>query len=238
MMRRPPIRQGTSRIVPIVVSAGLAVGVFCGLLFGLGTGKHKAAAETPQASNGVKVPEEATVDPNSIDTSRKPRPVAIPPTSAPAATPPAGSAGAAAAAEPPAPVSTKLVVEVKPEAAAQAAKVFVDGKEIAGTTIDVAMPPGETKKKVNVLVKAPGYKDVDQDVDVEGESINVKFELPRGRVAPPPPPPVASTPDPDPNRQAPSATQSTPPSTAPKIPPTKPPATPPKKKPGGGLIDI
>ena len=53
MMPRPPQRQGTSRMVPVVVSAGLAVGVFCGLLFGLGTGKS-AAAPPEKATNGVR----------------------------------------------------------------------------------------------------------------------------------------------------------------------------------------
>src|SRR5690606_35233546 len=48
-----PIRRGTSKAVPIVVSAGLAVGVFCGLLFGVGTGKEEAAA-APAAGNNVK----------------------------------------------------------------------------------------------------------------------------------------------------------------------------------------
>ena len=41
-----PVRRGTSKAVPIVMSAGLAVGVFCGLLFGLGTGNDGALAST------------------------------------------------------------------------------------------------------------------------------------------------------------------------------------------------
>ena len=39
-----PVRRGTSKAVPVVMSAGLAVGVFCGLLFGLGTGNEGALA--------------------------------------------------------------------------------------------------------------------------------------------------------------------------------------------------
>src|SRR5690242_149786 len=39
-----PMRRGVSKAVPVVVSAGLAVGVFCGLLFGLGTDKDEANA--------------------------------------------------------------------------------------------------------------------------------------------------------------------------------------------------
>jgi len=37
------MKRGTSKAIPVVVSAGLAVGVFCGLLFGVGTGKSNAA---------------------------------------------------------------------------------------------------------------------------------------------------------------------------------------------------
>src|SRR5690242_5178719 len=47
-----PQRRGTSKAVPVVVSAGLAVGVFCGLLFGLGTGKHDAQAAVVSGSDG------------------------------------------------------------------------------------------------------------------------------------------------------------------------------------------
>lgn len=42
------VKRGTSKVVPIVMSAGLAIGTFSGLLFGLGTGE--ASATTP--SNG------------------------------------------------------------------------------------------------------------------------------------------------------------------------------------------
>jgi hypothetical protein len=49
---QPPraAKKGTSKAVPIVVSAGLAVGVFCGLLFGLGTGDD-AIAEPSKGDN-------------------------------------------------------------------------------------------------------------------------------------------------------------------------------------------
>ena len=49
----PPMRRGTSKAVPVVVSAGLAVGVFCGLLFGLGTEQSEASNE-PAKGNNVK----------------------------------------------------------------------------------------------------------------------------------------------------------------------------------------
>src|SRR5450631_2364384 len=46
-----PMKHGVSKAVPVVVSAGLAVGVFCGLLFGLGTGDPTAAAAPAKGNN-------------------------------------------------------------------------------------------------------------------------------------------------------------------------------------------
>jgi len=189
MSPRPIRSEGMSRVVPVVVSAGLAVGVFCGLLFGLGTGKRNAVADTTKASNGVKRVEEPTVDPDSINTPRPKPAIATPPSagsgSALAAAGSAGSAaGVGAASAAPAANATKIVVEVKPEAAAQIAKVYIDGKEITGTTADIPLAPGTTKQKVKVAVKAPGFKDVEQDVEAEGESTTLKFELAKGRTSP------------------------------------------------------
>lgn len=48
-----PARKGTSKAVPIVVSAGLAIGTFCGLLFGLGTG-DPGVAEAAKGNNVKK----------------------------------------------------------------------------------------------------------------------------------------------------------------------------------------
>ena len=50
-------KQGTPKAVPVIVSAGLAVGVFCGLLFGLGTGTEvKAAGSTGEKKSvGTKI---------------------------------------------------------------------------------------------------------------------------------------------------------------------------------------
>lgn len=49
-----PVRRGTSKAVPVVVSAGLAVGVFCGLLFGLGTGEEVEASNDKPATTAKK----------------------------------------------------------------------------------------------------------------------------------------------------------------------------------------
>lgn len=182
MMPRPPMRQGTSKIVPVVVSAGLAVGVFCGLLFGLGTGKRSDAAPR-QASNNAKRDDDTSFTPESLANPN----VKIPDKNAPKAGSNAavakGSGDSAGSAEP-AIKPTRLIVEIKPETAAQGAKVLVDGKPIEGMSTDIALDPGTTKKTVKVLVKATGFKDIEQDVDVEGESVNVKLELSKGRSTP------------------------------------------------------
>lgn len=192
MQQRRPVRQGTSRVVPVVVSAGLAMGVFCGLLFGLGTGKRSASAEPPK-SNGVKRVDdsytpESMANPNvKIPDKNAPKAgsnagVAATTGSGSAATTGSGSAataaaGSAAGSAEPAIKPTKLIVEIKPEAAAATAKVFVDGKPIEGTTTDITPDPGTTKKKVTVLVKAPSYKDVEQEIEIEGDSTTLKLEF-------------------------------------------------------------
>jgi hypothetical protein len=184
MMPRPPMRQGTSKMVPVVVSAGLAVGVFCGLLFGLGTGSHSVAAPE-KASNNAKRDEVQVFQPESLANPN----VKVPDKNAPKAGSNAGSgavaqagAGSGSAAEPTV-KPTKLVVEIKPEAAAQAAKVLVDDKPIEGLSTEIPLEAGASKK-VKVTVKATGYKDIEQEVDVEGESVTVKLDLIKGRSAP------------------------------------------------------
>src|SRR5437870_4745265 len=65
MGARPPVmRRGTSRAVPVVMSAGLAIGVFCGLLFGVGLDKDEAvAATTPTVTSNPKKPDADVPDP-------------------------------------------------------------------------------------------------------------------------------------------------------------------------------
>ena len=154
-----PVRQGTSRAVPVVVSAGLAVGVFCGLLFGVGK-KNDAVAAAPASGTNVKAPGEAP----------KPDPGAAPaglgatatkPVAAGEAKPSVGSAapvatGSAAPAVT-APVveekkMTKLVVVVKTAGAAKDAKLFIDGTAVEGLIAELPVD----KKTAKVEVKASG----------------------------------------------------------------------------------
>jgi hypothetical protein len=180
-----------SKAVPVVVSAGLAVGVFCGLLFGLGTGDPIAAA-APAKGNNVHA---------TSDDPSGPAPAGLGAT--PAGTPPAtgsvavaakgsgsanpvatatGSAGSAAgsgagsgsAVALKAVDTAKLTIEVEPAAAAAVAKIQIDGKDIMGTSIDL---PAD-KKSVKVSVTATGFHSVDKKVDVTGGSeTKVQLEL-------------------------------------------------------------
>ncbi|MDB4964107.1 MAG: hypothetical protein JWP01_4106 [Myxococcales bacterium] len=215
-------RQGTSRAVPVVVSAGLAVGVFCGLLFGVGTGSEEADA-SPSTSSSVKA---ETADPAPKPATFTPTPEATPKTTATptvaattpttgtttpttgtttpsTATTPTTGAGSAA----PALRKAKLVVEVKPDAVAATAKISVDKKDVEGGTMEIEFPEGG-KKEVKVVVVAAGYKTVEQKVDIEGD-VTVKIELIKRAGG----------------------------TSTPKRPPTGG-GTKPKKPPGGGLIDI
>jgi hypothetical protein len=180
-----PVRRGTSKAVPVVVSAGLAVGVFCGLLFGVGTGKKEAAAAAPSASN-VKKDSATNAAPAGLGASETtPAPVAKtpPPTTPTTPTTPAatgsgrGSATAGAATPLAAPgkveKKVKLTVNIKPEAAASIAKVSVDGTLIQGMSTDIL---GD-KKQVKVEVKAAGYRSAEKKLDLVGDEMTLEIEL-------------------------------------------------------------
>ncbi|HEX7704108.1 MAG TPA: PEGA domain-containing protein, partial [Kofleriaceae bacterium] len=174
-----------SKAVPVVVSAGLAVGVFCGLLFGLGTGDPTASA-APAKGNNVHA---ASDDPSGpAPAGLGATPAAAPPPKAgsgggssnPVATATGSAAGSAAGSGAGSAVAAKtvdtakLTIEVEPAAAAAVAKIQIDGKDITGTSIDL---PAD-KKSVKVSVTATGFHSVDKKVDVTGGSeTKVQLEL-------------------------------------------------------------
>jgi hypothetical protein len=201
-MPRQPLRQGTSHVVPIVVSAGLAVGVFCGLLFGLGT--KRDVLEPSRGSTGAKQSEESQVQAAQVSTGKPikgtPGTPGTPGTTpaaagsvgsaAPAvgsAAPAAGSdatasAGSAAA---PTPHVGKLTVDVEPETAAAAAKIIVDGKQITGKVAEISFDPGATKRAVKVMIKLPNAKDIERTVDVEADAdASISFDLKGVKIVP------------------------------------------------------
>ena len=212
-----PMRRGTSKVVPVVVSAGLAIGVFCGLLFGLGTGKHEADAQ-PAAGSNTKTGSDTGETPaptpdkgNLLDPSKTPAAgsAAQAGSGSGSAVAAAGSAAGSgsAAVKPPGPPTVKLTIQIKPEAAAKVAKIEVNGKEITGTSIDL---PVDTKV-AKVSVTATGYHSASSAVDMAGGDTTIEVELPR------------------------RASSGTPASGSPQVP-KRPPG--PKKPPGGNLIDI
>jgi hypothetical protein len=182
-MPRPPVRQGVSKAVPVVVSAGLAVGVFCGLLFGVGTGKKDAVAAPSKGTNAKEHPVEDTT--NLVQTPVKP----ITPTAqlgkgsgagsaagsgAGSAVAMAGSAAGSGAGSGSAAVAMKkLTIKVEPDAAASVAKIQIDGKPLDGTSIEL---PAETKS-VKVSLTATGYHSIDKSIDLLGDETTVEFPM-------------------------------------------------------------
>ena len=174
-----PIRRGTSKAVPVVVSAGLAVGVFCGLLFGVGTGKSEAKAAPPSASNVKKDDDKASAD--------KAAPEGLGATSSQPVKPAAGSGTTVAATTPtptpPTPTpptpsvpdvkKMKLTIKIKPDAAAEGATVKIDGTEITGMTTEIPLD----KKTVKVEVKSNGYRSGEKKLDVTEGDITLEMEL-------------------------------------------------------------
>jgi hypothetical protein len=172
---RPPAKQGTSRAVPVVVSAGLAIGVFCGLLFGLGIDKEAEAVTTTETTTTATAPKKPDGDvaapfqperKNVTVPSLAPQVVNKDGTTAPAAgsgsnakTVAAGTgSGSAEAAAPakPTKVNGTLKIEVQPEGALKVAKVSIDGKEIDGVSYELDMT--EMYKDATKDLKDPAAK--------------------------------------------------------------------------------
>ncbi|HEY4243827.1 MAG TPA: hypothetical protein VGM88_28635 [Kofleriaceae bacterium] len=256
-MMQPPMqrpKQGTSKAVPVVVSAGLAIGTFCGLLFGLGTGKAQAGPEpVKMTSNGVE--QKPDFVPESM--ARDPGKAVIPQKGSAATTGSGGSgsdgsgsavaavagtgsdgSGSAGSAAPPVTANTppRLIVEITPDDAAKIATITVDTKAITGTTLDVPFDAGMDKKKVHVEVKAAGYKDAAQDVEMEKADNTVKFELAKAApVHTPTTPTAASTFHPGGTTTHPASSTTGPVHTTTHTHSTP---TTGKKKPSGGAVDI
>jgi len=174
-----PMRQGTPKIVPIIMSAGLAVGVFCGLLFGVGK-KSEAIAAEPSKGNNVKPATEtpaAKADPGSAPaglgaTAAKPVPAAG--SGAKPGTPVA-AAGSAAPPPPPPTVEvkkTKLIVVIK-TAAAKDAKLYIDGEEVEGLTTEVPVD----RKTIKVEVKANGFRSYEKKLDLTPGELTLEIEM-------------------------------------------------------------
>lgn len=184
MGQMPParvVKRGTSKAVPVVVSAGLAVGVFCGLLFGLGIDKDEAVAAPATTETKKKVdnevPEPFKPTTNDVKPVKKPT---IAPTGGSNAVAATGSnatgSGAKPTTVPPPKPSAKLTVEITPEAIAKTAKITIDGKELEANVLEVDL--GDAKEKeVKVVVKASGYKDYEAKVKLLADQPETKFTV-------------------------------------------------------------
>ena len=196
-MGQPPMpaRRGTPKAVPVLVSAGLAIGVFCGLLFGLGTGDTEAKADTPAEKKfvGTKIDEGTDTvataggvgpaPPKSVtDGSRVTGTVKEPPKTGSATVGSAGTTPGSAATVPPPPVVkvSKVTFTLKPDSVKDA-KITVDGVEVPATGM-IEVPLGDkTKKEVVVLVKATGFKDFEQKLEVDEGEMKVEYPLTKAR---------------------------------------------------------
>lgn len=194
-MNARPVRRGTSKAVPVVVSAGLAVGVFCGLLFGVGTGKNATASAPPSGNNVKKVTEEeAKADPGAAPkglgattTVAAPKPpgagsgsgsaVAVAAAGSGAGSAAPAAAGSAAPATPAVEEKklTKITFKLKPEAAAKDAKLTVDGKDVTNMMIELPVD----QKSMKVEIQANGYRTFEkkQDISSPGEELTIEYEL-------------------------------------------------------------
>ena len=171
------MRRGTSKAVPIVVSAGLAVGVFCGLLFGVGK-KSEAVASAPAKGSGAKDAGSGAAKAGGATT---PTPPPKPTTAGSAAG--SGSATVAAGSAAPAkgsatptvvePKTIKLTLTIKPEDAAEDAKLEIDGKKVDGMIVEL---PAD-KKSVRVEVKSRGYRSIDKKIDLAGGNTAIELEM-------------------------------------------------------------
>ncbi|HTE51727.1 MAG TPA: hypothetical protein VK698_12825 [Kofleriaceae bacterium] len=159
-------RSGVSargRALPIVVASGLAMGVFAGLLVVRGTGEA-----TDGTDDGP-----AAVAPGAASPSASPASAAVAPGSAPGAgdSPnrdpgaPGAPASTTAGASPGSPAQTgssadspagRDVAVLSFSLHPRRAHVFIDGKEIEGTTAEVHLTGGTAT--VEVLVRARGHK--------------------------------------------------------------------------------
>jgi len=198
MMGGPPgmrpshqqMRRGTPKAVPVMVSAGLAIGVFCGLLFGLGTGEEAAQAEPTKDKKfvGTKIdgtdesatpgavgptpPKSVTDGTLATGTIKEPKGSAA----GSAVGSAAATAGSAATVTPlPTVKMAKLVISLKPDTVKDA-KITVDGSEVQNNTLEVSLGD-QTKKEVVVVVKAPGFKDLEQKLEVDEGEMKVEYQL-------------------------------------------------------------
>ena len=166
-------RSGLSihgRALPIAVAAGLAMGVFAGLVVVRGTGGSDdgAARTTSAAGAGAthRHPGDAgagTVVPAATSDAGARLTQAGLADAAPAAPPPDAA--------PPPPARARVSFTVDPEGAT----ITADGKPVKGGALDVALGPDGTAT-VNLTVRAHGYHSLHKSYTVRGDRA-IRLEL-------------------------------------------------------------
>jgi len=193
------MRKGTPKAVPVVVSAGLAVGVFCGLYFGLGTGKDNDAeaegASTSKAT-GATGPKTAAAGTGEVSNFKSgEQPDAAPKVADGSGSAAAGSGSAAAGSgsatvagtgtgsgsgattgsgsATPAMATVELTFAITPPEA----NVTLDGEPVVDGKATISFT-GNTKT-IRLVAKASGYRSFDKKVtftkDTAGEAIEIKM---------------------------------------------------------------
>lgn len=210
-------RKGTPKIVPIVVSAGLAVGVFCGLYFGLGTGETSTAEAGTNApvKTGVSGPQSAagaTDEKLNFKSGEKPPSelgsgsagsAAAPGsgTTATAGTPGTGSGtstpppGTGSGTTPPPgtgsgttpPPAGEVTVTLSFTLTPPDAEVTVDGQDVTGGKTTIKFT-GDTKT-IRVTAKASGYKKYDKKLTLSKDTTEESLEITLGKKSSGPRPP-------------------------------------------------
>jgi hypothetical protein len=152
-------RKGSSKALPILVSAGLAVGVFTGLMVAVGDGKKgepvgggTTAAAAIDAGGGATATVTAPIDAATATPDAGT-------TVATSATPDAGAAK-------PTPAIKKATLSFEPTPAD--AQIFVDGKQIDGTSYEVEL--SGDKVEVEVVAKADGFKQFSKKISLRGDT--------------------------------------------------------------------
>lgn len=163
----PPARRGTSKALPIMVAAGLAVGVCGGLVLVLGTGSSDAATEKKTVAEGDSSGDDkpdSTDKPDGAGNSGEtpsiagtdPKPDETPEVKEP---------------EKPKPAKITIDFEVDPEDA----EISVDDDDVKDGAYTVELEPGQTKK-VTIKAKASGYRNYSKEYEI-AKNDTVKIEL-------------------------------------------------------------
>jgi hypothetical protein len=154
----PPRRKPRSKALPIVVSTGLAVGVFAGLMIIRGTGEEgqgdkDTAATLPLADAGVAPPDAAPPD------AGPPPDAASPPDAGP-------------------PTATLTFTIEPPVAELDGFSLEVDGQPVEGTSHTVTLPFDARNQRVQIVAKASGYysKRLRETIEPDGEkAVEIKL---------------------------------------------------------------